>query len=285
MAIKHSKYKNTGILFELCVRQITADLLNNRDSKAVKILKKYFTNTQLGEEYALYSAVSGSPKLSETKSEMMISTIVEQRKKLDKQKLDKLKYNLIKEIKNNYDIDDFFKAKVDNYKTYAAIYTIFESEDDASTKNTSQILKNKVVILEHLTKENIASKEELEDDIVKDLMKEDKEIRLLTYKILVKKFNDKYSNFSEKQKNVLKEYVYNVTDTVKLKKYINEEHTNIKKELNLLQKSTEDKITKIKLKEVCKLIRPIRENETVKDEVITGILQYHQLIEELNQLK
>ena len=48
MAIKHSKYRNTGILFELLVRRTTADLLNNQDSKAVKILNKHFTNTELG---------------------------------------------------------------------------------------------------------------------------------------------------------------------------------------------------------------------------------------------
>ena len=76
MNIKHSKYKNTGILFELLVRQTTSDLLNNQDSKAVKILKKYFTNTELGKEYGLYSAFSTSPKLSEGKAEILVSTLV-----------------------------------------------------------------------------------------------------------------------------------------------------------------------------------------------------------------
>ena len=124
MAIKHSKYRNTGILFELLVRQTTADLLSNQDSKAVKILKKHFTNTDLGKEYRLYSAFITSPKLSEAKAEILISTILEQYKKLDHEKLSKLKYNLIKEIKRNYELDEFFKAKIDNYKPYASIYTI-----------------------------------------------------------------------------------------------------------------------------------------------------------------
>ena len=78
MAIKHSKYRNTGVLFELLVRQTTSDLIKNQDSKAVKILKKYFTNTELGKEYTLYNTVIASPKLSEAKADMMVNTIVEQ---------------------------------------------------------------------------------------------------------------------------------------------------------------------------------------------------------------
>ena len=108
MAIKHSKYRNTGILFELLVRQTTSDLINNQDSKAVKILKKYFTNTELGKEYSLYNAITTSPKLSEAKAEMLISTVLEQYNKLDREKINKSKYNLIKEIKQNYDLDNFF---------------------------------------------------------------------------------------------------------------------------------------------------------------------------------
>jgi hypothetical protein len=108
MGIKHSKYRNTGILFELLVRQTTSDLINNQDSKAVKILKKYFTNTELGKEYSLYNTFAVSTKLSEAKAEILISTIVEQYRKLNFEKISKLKYNLIKEIKHTYDLDNFF---------------------------------------------------------------------------------------------------------------------------------------------------------------------------------
>lgn len=280
-SIKHSKYKNTGILFELCVRQITTDLLHNTDSKAVKILRKYFTNTELGNEYALYSAVVNSPKLNETKSEILLSTIIEQYKKLDKQKINRLRYNLIKEIKNNYEIDDFFKAKINNYKVHAAVYTIFESYAQAKMSDTQQIVHNKMVIFEHLNGEQVEGGDKKYDSIMGDLLKEDKEIRLLTYKLLVKKFNEKYSFLSERQKNVLKEYIYNITDTVKLKKFVNEELSFVKKELLDIASNTQDQVVKIKIKEVVKFINPLRENETIKDELITGILQYHQLINEL----
>lgn len=277
-SIKHNKYKNTGILFELCVRQITTDLLHNKDSKAIKILKKYFTNTELGNEYALYSAVANSEKINESKSEMLLTTVLEQYNKLDKEKISRYKYNLIKEIKHNYDLEDFLKAKIDNYKVYASLYTLFESQKESSAKNTKQIVENRMVILEHLT--NTTPKNRIEN-VVSDLLKEDKEVRLMAHKLFVKKFNSKYSFLNERQKQVLKEYIYNATDTVKLKEFLNEELSYIKKELSRIAKNTEDKVIKIKIHEVLKFVVPIRKNEGVKDDLITGILQYHELINEL----
>jgi len=279
--IKHSKYRNSGVLFELLVRQTTSDLIANRESKAVKILKKYFTNTELGREYAMYNTLTTSPKLSESKAEMLISTVLEQHKKLNKESLQKMKYNLIREIKANYDLDEFFKAKIDNYKTYAAIYNTFESENVNET-DSKHIFLNKVVILEHITKTNLnqlpASK-----SIVEDLMKEDKEIRILTYKILVEKFNDKYDNLSERQKQVLNKYITSISDTTKLKKYLNEEMSAIKADIEILMKKIPDQVIKIKLEEISKFIKPIKQTSRVKDETLSGILQYIDLIEELKK--
>lgn len=281
MAIKHSKYRNTGILFELLVRQTTSDLINNQDSKAVKILKKYFTNTELGKEYSLYSTFASSPKLSEAKAEILISTIVEQYKKLDFEKINKLKYNLIREIKNSYDLDNFFKAKIDNYKPFASIYTIFESQT-AKTIDTKQVLLNKINLLEHLTGD-LSSDSKAPKSLVEEFMKEDKEIRLLAYKILVEKFNNKYKDMSDRQKEVLKEYITNVSDTKNLKTYLNGQLETIKNEITDLKESSQDPVVKIKLDEVLKFIKPIKENQSIKDETITGILQYCDLIDELKK--
>jgi hypothetical protein len=279
--VKHSKYRNTGILFELLVRRTTTDLLNNQDSKAVKILKKYFTNTELGKEYALYSTFSTSQKLSEAKAEILISTIIEQYKKIDYEKVNKLKYNLIKEIKQSYDIDDFFKAKIDNYKPYASIYTIFESQNSKQS-DTKQLLLNKITLLEHIS-DKISENSKAPKSLVDEFMKEDKEIRLLAYKILVEKFNDKYKNLSERQKSVLKEYITNVSDTKNLRDFLNRQLVEIKTELITLRESSKDPVIKIKLDEVLKFINPIKDNQTIKDEVITGVLQYCDLIDELKK--
>ena len=281
MSIKHSKFRNTGILFELLVRQTTSDLINNQDSKAVKILKKYFTNTELGKEYSLYGTFSSSPKLTESKSEILISTIIEQYNKLDHDKINKLKYNLIKEIKANYDLDNFFKAKIENYKPFASIYTIFESQNSSSV-DTKQLILNKITLLEHLSDKPLDDSK-APKSLIQEFMKEDKEIRLLAYKILVEKFNNKYQNMSEKQKEVLKEYITNISDTKNLRVYLNEQLKTIKSELVSLKESTQDQVVKIKLEEVLKFVTPIKENQTIKDEIITGILQYLDLIDELKR--
>ncbi len=279
--IKHSKYRNTGILFELLVRQTTSDLLNNRDSKSVKILKKYFTNTELGKEYSLYNTLVTSRKLSEAKAEILISTLIEQYKKLDYEKINKLKYNLIKEIKSNYELDDFFKAKIGNYKQYASLYTIFESQNSKSI-DTKQLILNKITLLEQLTDESIVDKK-APQSIMEDFMKEDKEVRLLAYKMLVEKFNDKYESLSDIQKSVLQQYINSISDTKSLTKYLNERVIEVKAELSRLSKSTPDKVLKIKLQEVLKLVKPLEENKSIKDEQIVGILQCYDLIEEIKR--
>ena len=282
MAIKHSKYRNTGILFELLVRQTTSDLLNNQDSKAVKILKKHFTNTELGKEYSLYSAFVTSPKLSEAKAEILISTILEQYKKLSHETLSKAKYNLIKEIKKTYNLEDFFKAKIENYKPYASVYTIFESQNSPSS-DTKQIVLNKINLLEHITQESIKDIQ-APQSMVQELMNEDKEIRLLTYKLLVEKFNKKYQGLSERQKSVLKEYVASISDSANLRKFLNEKLKEIKQELIEQTQKVQDKVTKIKTQEVIKFIKPLKEGIAIKDETITGLLQYYELIDELKRV-
>ena len=282
--IKHSKYKNTGILFELLVRQATSDLMSNKDAKAVKIFKKYFTDTELGKEYNLYSTILSAPKLSEAKAEILIGTIVEQAKHLDREKLDKSKYNLIKEIKRSYDLDDFFKAKIYNYRICASIFTLLEAQFAKNASHTKQIITNKLTLLEHITKEALTERK-VASKVVEEFMKEDKEIRVLAYKILVEKFNDKYSVLSHEQRDLLKEYINNVSDTKTLRNYLNTKLNEVKKELSSLKDVTSDKVLQIKLNEVLNFVKPIGNNENIKDEVLIGLMQYYQLISELKAIK
>jgi hypothetical protein len=278
--IKHSKYKNTGVLFELLVRQATSDLMSNKDPKAVKVFKKYFTDTELGKEYNLYSSVLNSPKLSETKAEILVTTIVEQAKKLDRVKLDKEKYNLIKEIKKSYDLDNFFKAKIETYKIYASIYTLIENQISTEVHDTKQIITNKLSLLEHITKESLTERK-VASKVVEEFMKEDKEIRILAYKILVEKFNDRYAGLSTEQRDLLKEYINNISDTTKLRTYLNTKLLEVKTEITSLKATTKDKVLQIKLNEVLNFIKPMSPNESIKDEVLIGLMQYYQLISEL----
>ena len=282
--IKHSKYKNTGVLFELLVRQSTSDLMSNIDSKAVKIFKKYFTNTELSKEYNLYSTVLNAPKLNESKAEVLVSTIIEQAKKLDREKLDKEKYNLIREIKKHYDLDNFFKAKIETYKVYASVYTLIENQLSSTMNDTKQIITNKLSLLEHITKESLTERK-VASKVVEEFMKEDKEIRVLAYKILVERFNEKYSTLSKEQRDLLKEYINNISDTKKLKTYLNTRLLEVKTEIIGFKETTKDKVLQIKLNEVLNFIKPIAVNESIKDEVLIGLMQYYQLISELKATK
>lgn len=282
--IKHSKYKNTGILFELLVRQATSDLMSNKDSKAVKIFKKYFTNTELGREYNLYSTILNAPRLSEGKAEVLMSTVIEQVKKLDRVKLDREKYSLIKEIRKDYDLDNFFKAKIETYRIHASIYTLIEAQQVKEASNTKQIITNKLTLLEHITKESLTERK-VASKVVEEFMKEDKEIRVLAYRILIEKFNDKYSGLSEEQRDLLREYINNISDTKQLRTYLNEKLQEVKLQITELKTQSTDKVIQIKLNEVLNFIKPIGINDPIKDEVLIGIMQYYQLIGELKAVK
>ena len=277
---KHSKYKNTGILFELLVRQVTSDMMSNQDSKAVSVIKKFFKDTELAKEYNLYNTIINSPKLSEGKAEGLINVVLEQSKKLDKNKLNKEKYNLIKEIKKHYDVENFFKAKIENYKTSAAIYNLLESTLDKSFTDTKHLVVNKLTILEHITKE-LLDESKIEKKAVQEFMKEDKDIRILAYRILVEKFNTQYNTLSEDQKLILKEYINNVSDTKQLKLFLNQKIDQVKEEIENLIPKIDDKVTVIKLNEVLTLIKPISERQSIKDDNLVSLMQYYELVKEI----
>jgi hypothetical protein len=283
MNIKHNKLRNTGILFELLVRQITADTLSGFESKSVNILKKYFTKTELGREYKLYELLNKNNKLSESKANLIINTIVETSKQLNKSALRRQKYNLIKEIGTNYNLNDFFKTKIPNYKVYASLYTLLEIYSGDNINNPNQIISNKVNILEHLTSSKISEKN-TKDDVFEELQHQDKDIRILTYKILLEKFNSKYINLNNNQKLVLKEYINSVDNTPKLKEFYNTKINDIKKNIIVLAEKVTDKATQIKLKEIPNLLTELGKNQQVDNDSILNLLQYYELVEELNNI-
>jgi hypothetical protein len=281
---KHSKYKNTGILFELLVRQVTADMITDRDSRAVKIIKKFFTGSELLKEYKLYTVLLKASNLSETKAETLTNTVIEESKKLDRDVLDKEKFNLIREIKKYYDVENFFKAKVDRYKLSAAIYTLFEAARSKAIANTDHILLNRTTLLEHLTYDP-ASETNDKTQTVDSFLKEDKDIRILAYKLIVEKYNDTYKELSQDQKEILKEYINNVSDTQQLRTYLNTKTAEIKSQLQGLLPKVEDQVMQIKLKEVLSLMKPVLDRQSIKDEHLVSLLQYCELLKELKTSK
>jgi hypothetical protein len=280
MNIKHSKYKNTGILFELLVRQITADTLSGVDSKATNILKKYFVKTELGREYKLYETLSKHKNLSEGKAEIIINTVIESSKNLNRGALKRQKYNIIKEISSHYNLEDFFKTKLPNYKAYAALYTLVEIYNSENLSNPDQIISNKIAILETLTTKQV-SKQKVEDDLLTEFQSYDKDLRILTYRVLLEKFNGKYASLNDNQKTVLKEFINSVDSTPKLKEFYNTKVGEIKEELNKLSAKVTDKAIKIKLNEVVNLLSPLTKTSPIGNDNLVNLLHYYELLEEL----
>jgi hypothetical protein len=277
--IKHNKYKNTGILFELLVRKITADTMTSQDSKAASLIKKYFVNTELAKENKLYQSLSKTQNISEAKAESVISTILEINKSLNQVKLAKEKYNLIKEIKSNFDIDDFFKAKINNYKLLSSTYTLLEANLFPS-HHIDTILTSKMNILEHIAQSQLIKEIQ---PTVSEFETLDKGTRALVYKIMLEKFNTRFETLSNDQKDVLKEYINNITNTTNLKKYVDAKFTSLKESLLKLLPEIEDATIKIKVNETINLINPILESKTVKDDNIVALLQYQELHNELKK--
>jgi hypothetical protein len=280
MKIKHSKYKNTGILFELLVRQITADTLKGGDSPAIDILKEYFVKTALGREYKLYETILKSNTLNEGKANIVISTILETSQKFNRTSLRKQKYNLINEIKKHYDLDVFFGAKVKNYKELAALYTLIESYNCVENTDTQQLINNKVTLLEHLTKQQI-NESEVKEDVLKEFQSYDKDLRILTYKVLLEKFNDKYQDLSTEQKQVLKEFINSVDSTPGLRDFYNTKINELKATLIKEAKNITDKATQIKIQEVAKLLTELDKTSKVSNDNLVDLLQYYELIKEI----
>jgi hypothetical protein len=282
MNIKHSKYKNTGILFELLVRQITSDTLSGKDSKASSILKKYFVKTELGREYKLYETLTKHKNLTEGKAEVVINSVIESSKHLNRGALKRQKYNLIKEIQNHYNLEEFFKTKLPNYKTHAALYTLIEIYNSENLSNPDQLISNKISILESLTTKQV-NKQKVEDDLITEFQSYDKDLRILTYKVMLEKFNGKYSTLNDNQKMVLKEFINSVDSTPKLREFYNTKVEEIKEELNKLSKKVSEKVIQIKLNEVTNLLTPLGKTSNVGNDDLVNLLQYYELLEELTK--
>jgi hypothetical protein len=284
MRIKHSKFRNPGILFELLVRQIASDTISNKDSAAINLVKKYFNKTELANEYKLYQIITNSRTTNESKAELFINSTIQASTRLNKSALRNEKYNLIKEIREHYNIEEFFKAKINHYTQYAAIYNLIEVQNSSEFIEPIQIIDNKVTLLEHITRKEV-NKDKVKDQILEEYASMDKGTRLLAYRVLLERFNKKYSTLDNKQKVILKEYINNISNTTMLKDFVNNQYVTIRTELSELIDKIEDKTINIKLNEIITFLQPINKNQNVKDENIISLLQYHQLIKEIKLIK
>ena len=279
MKVKHSKYKNTGILFELLTRQLTSDTIAGNQPKSLSFLKKHFNSkTELLKEYKIYHTLVTKKYSKDSQATMLIEELIKAHERLNKSQLRREKYNLIKEIKDTYNVNDFFKAKITDYKIMASIYNLLENRKATALS----IVNSKVTLLEHITKNK--QKTSKKDIVLENYNKQDKDTRLLTYKVLLEKFNDKYSGLQDNQKTLLKEYVNSVSNSPSLKSYINQEIKEVKKHLTKYSKKVEDKVVAIKLNETKGMIKPLDKNTSVKDDNVINLLNYYELVNELKTI-
>jgi hypothetical protein len=283
---KHNKIKNTGILFELLVRKIATDVLDGKsDSFAVKLVREYFhPKSELGKELQLYRAFFNIPKLSESKAFNMLDLIVSRRKQLNEKSLSTQKFNLIKEIKNNCDLKEFLNGRVPSYKVHASVYKLFEYSSN-EIMEIQDVVKSRFLVVEHLKgtlKEEPIIKENSYIDALKD---QDEEIRFLSYKFLLERFNEKYNELNDKQKNLLREFINKGTNTEPFKKFVSTEALLLAKSVSANVKKIKDNVTKIKLHEVVTQLNDIHKKPSIKENHITAILIAYQIDDEIREIK
>jgi hypothetical protein len=278
MKVKHSKYKNTGILFELLTRQLTSDTIAGNQPKSLSFLKKHFNSkTELLKEYKIYHTLATQKYSKDSQASMLIEELMKTHDKLNKSQLRREKFNLIKEIKQTYNVNDFFKAKITDYKVMASIFNLLENNEATPLS----IVDSKVTLLEHITRKQTSIKK---DNILENFSKQDKNTRLLTYKVILEKFNDKYSELQDNQKTLLKEYVNSVTNSPALKSYINQEIKEVKDLLTKYSKKVEDKAVAVKLTETKEMIKPLCKKSSVNDDNVINLLNYYELVNELKTI-
>ncbi len=281
--IKHSKVKNTGVLFELLVRQITLEVLNgDKTENAKNIVKEFFASgTELNKELRLYDLLLKEKYNSESKAEMFVDTVSQAHSKLNEGKLAKEKYNLIKQINEKFELEQFLSSPITNYKVLASIYKVFESKK-SENYDIKDVFNSKVTLIENIIARPSTKTNKIEDTkLIESYKQQDKDLRLLTYKILVETFNKKYTNLDSNQKNLLKEYINNISNTSKFKDYLSVELPKIVAELKSIKAKIQDKVTTIKLSETISILEKMKIGKSISDGQVSSIMLSYELIKEL----
>jgi len=277
---KHSKLRNTGLLFEFLLRQVTVDVLNKKkESPALKIIKRQFNeHTEIGKELALYNLIMTRKFKSDKKADFFLSEVIRQRGRLNNTNLRREKYNIIASIKESYDVNQLFSSKVPNYKVFASVYKLFEGIEEMGADEKTEsyfIVVENVTTLTHKKNKSYIPEEF-----------KDKDLRILSYKTLLEKFNKKYTNLSDEQKYVLKEYISNISNTNNFSSFVETQIPKLKKKLNGKVKKVKDKVLRIKLREAVNCVDKfcLNESKQTDDNSVVQLLRYYELDKELNKV-
>lgn len=284
--MRHSKFRNTGILFELLTKQVTADIIAGKESSIAKdLLHKYFReNMELGREWQLYSTLLNEKIKDEPHAERFFNVILEARKKLDDKRLSRLKYDLIKEIKEAYPIEEMLKAPVRNYRVLASIFKTFEDVVSSDCKfDVKEVYQAKNCIVEHIVDKPKVMHSE--DELINYYQTQTEDIRLLTYKLLCEKMNEKYASvLDDEQKSVLREYICNVANTNNFDVFVKSKVSEIKAYLTkIVGKIKDSDVIKIKIREVVNQLDKINPSKVVRDNHVMVLMLSYELLKEVKK--
>ena len=282
---KYTKFKNTGVIFELLVRQITSDTLEGvKKSPAISIIKEFFKkNTTLSKELKLYQFLQNEKFKDDNKADKLVEAVLVEHKKLNYSFLKRQKYNLIKEIKNNYDLEIFLKTNISNYKLNASIYRVFETSNSNKIHNPKNLVDSRYTIVEHITGKG-QTRNHTHSKVLEAYRKQDKDLRILSYRILLEKFNSKYGSLDLKQKSLLKQYINNISNSTKIKDYIDKEITEVKKSILISSQKLDNKVIRIKLDEVANQLNKVRNEKKVNDKHILALMRSYSLKKEIKNV-
>jgi hypothetical protein len=284
MKVKHSKFKNTAILFELLVKQITQEVLSNSTKNvSEKIIKEFFSsNKELAKELKLYNQIVKEKYSSIDDAKLFLEEVSKERIKLDENKLNKEKYNLIKTIKESYDLNKFLSSNLQNYKLLASVYKVFEAKTMGRKVEIRDFIESNNTILEHITHKKISAKQA--DTLYESFKQQSEDLRLLTYKLLIENFNKKYSNLDDFQKGLLREFINNVTNTSTFPKFIEEETKKVLANLVKESKGINDKVTKIKISEMIKLYKSDKFLKENQEKQVSVLMLTYELLKEVKNV-
>ena len=268
---KHNKKKNSAFLYEALVIELTKAILKKDESSKTQIaslIKESFRfDTSLHQELKLYHSLTKTQNAHPRTAERILSEVLKQREIIDKKRLLSEQNKLVRKIKKMLP-EDTFNNFVPNYKSLATIYQIF---------NQRSTIKTKVLLENQIIKGMILSEAKDKDQMVP--------IDNLVYKTFTKKFNNEYSGeLLKEQKELLSKFVSSFVDNgLRLKLYLNEEISRLKKDLKkslMMEEIISDATMTNKVQAIIESLEEFK-NEEPKKEMIQKVIKVQGLIHEI----
>ena len=227
MRFKHNKKRNTALLYEYLIKELTKTIVESNENKKesiVSIIKEFFAqDTELSKELSIYKSISECSNVSAAVAEKILLEAKRQFDSLDKNKIFESQSRLIR-IMNQAVSKDVYSNFVPHYKDLATIYQMFNAEAAPKQK---VLLEQKVLTL-------------MAEDV------EERKLSLpeydnLVYKKFTEKFNQVYSDsLLNEQKELLSKYITSFDENnLEFKIYLNEEISRIKSILQDFEKTKE----------------------------------------------